>query len=1202
MLLDILQDRNNLQVSYWGADGKTHIEVINIPDEEQYIWLTSPKNKRDIKVKNKQNWDGKTVYKHKVNPSKERLNRYRQYEILDSLPQETKDKIFAYNIPEMFFIDIENMMQSGKPNPEKPDKPITVIGVCCPNDTIMVLSGGFNLTQKQQESVQKRIDDHFKQVNRKFKFVFRYFKTEYDMLYLFFHSLIPKMALMTGWNFEDYDWRYMYNRAKILGIDPAMASPSHILIGQVDRPAHVGLIDYLKAYKKWTWNSNENYKLDTIGEKLCGIKKVPHSESLDDMLVNDFEKYVYYNAIDCGLVKLIHETCNAVTCGLTTSYLGKIKAMDCFSTTYIPENLLRESFYRENKVLGVDPFAKKKTGEKYEGAFVKQPIPGLHKYCTCNDYASLYPSLMRQFNIGPETLVTILPEKDEKLKQEWRDKGYIVCASGAVYQKEDGHLKKIITDLYFKRKKYKKTSFKFTQIYYDLKELVHNNTSPDEIEDYLAKNEFEGRKASEVNEIMEYCQVQAAIYNNYQLGTKVVINGIYGAFGFSGFYFYNPHIAESVTKQGKNAILNAERLINLWANKIWQKDTKTHKEMGIQIIDHKPIDKAISVYIDTDSVASDTSITISDEVISIDTISGTKVYNMNDKIKVMRDGVEMEVLASDIKKSDLICEESIKKINKTNKITIEQLYNLGEEDMGSTLAGHESVDCKYNVLNIKQNDVSYSGKDIDFESYYAPVCRVIRHKVSKEKWLLSDSEGNEVIVTNDHSLMVLRDGNLHKIKPYDVDKGSDFLVTISNGEIKICDILMCEQIGNFEDEYVYDIEIDDDTHTFVANNILVHNSIYTSYDKIINVTDWFQHDVWRLTKVNIQNDQKDFTYVSKGGYPTEEDARKYFDVDSIDTTKFKWEIDTIEPEGREFCLTINRVFMSKFLKKIHEDYAQKNGTPNILDFELEAYNEAGIWLAKKKYIKNMTWAEPNVYYDSCTKIKATGVEIAQTSSSIWVKKQLTDLVKWIFQQEEFVLDSFVKKVEGVKRQFMIQSPETISLNKGMNKYSEYVLDDTNEIEMNAKAMITVQGAALYNFILNNNEKLKRRYTTLFDADKLCVLYIKPTDRYTYWKKESRVPVADVLKNPDMYKLISNTKSQTVSNGHVIDYYTDVMSLNRCCAFSYPAGMFPMDMASNIQIDKNKMFDLLVLSPINRIIQAMGYAPIDINMTTETGLW
>ena len=975
MLLDILQDQNNLQVSYWGTDGKTHIEIIKIPDEEQFVWLTSSKDKTDLKVKNVHNWNGKTVYKHRINPFNEKLNRYRQYEILDSQPDDVKERIFSYNLPEIFFIDIENQQQEGKPNPEKPDKPVTVIGVCCPNDTVMVLSGGYNLTEKEQESIQKRIDEHFEQVHRHFKFVFRYFKSEYDLLYFFFSMLIPKMAMMTGWNFEDYDWRYLYNRAKLLGIDPTLASPTRILTGQVDRPAHVGLIDYLKAYKKWTWNSNENYRLDTIGEKLCKIKKVQHSESLDDMLNNNFEKYVYYNAIDCCLVKLIHEACNALTCGLTTAWLGRIKAMDCFSTTYIPENLLRSSFYGEHKVLGVDPFAKKKVGEKYEGAFVKQPIPGLHKYCTCNDYASLYPSLMRQFNIGPETLVTLLPETDEALKQQWRDKGYIVCASGAVFQKEDGHLKKIITDLYFKRKAYKKTSFKFTQIYYDLKDLKHANASPEEIEDYLNKNDFAGRKASEVDEIMSYCQVQADIYNNFQLGTKVVINGIYGAFGFSGFYFYNPVIAESVTKQGKNAILNAERLINLWANKVWQKDTKTHMAMGIKIIDPDKDIKPITRYIDTDS-------------------------------------------------------------------------------------------------------------------------------------------------------------------------------------------------------------------------------IYTSYEDIIKVTDWFDHDVWRLTKINKQNDQKEFEYVSKGGYPTEDDARKYFDVDSIDTTKYEWSIDTIEPEGREFCLTINRVFMSNYLKKIHEEYAKKNGTPNILDFELEAYNEAGIWLAKKKYIKNMTWAEPNVYYDSCTKIKATGVEIAQTSSSQWVKNQLIDLVKWIFQQEEFVLDSFVKKLEGIKKQFMLQSPETISVNKGMNKYSEYVLNDTDSIDMAPKAMITVQGAALYNYILNNNVKFKKRYSTLFDADKLCVLYVKPTEKYKYWKKETQVSVNEYMKNPDKYKLLSDKKEITKMG----EVYTDVMSLQKCEAFSYPAGMFPMDMAANLEIDKNKMFDLLVLSPVNRIVEAMGYQPIDISMTTETGLW
>ena len=152
MLLDIIQDKSNLQVSYWGSDGKTHIEVIKIPDEEQYIWVTNQKDKTDLKFKGIHNWNGKAVYKHRVDPQREKLNRYRQYEILDSQPDELKEKIFSYNLPELFFIDIENEMQEGKPNPEKPDKPITVIGVCCPNDTVMVLSGGYNLTEKEQVS------------------------------------------------------------------------------------------------------------------------------------------------------------------------------------------------------------------------------------------------------------------------------------------------------------------------------------------------------------------------------------------------------------------------------------------------------------------------------------------------------------------------------------------------------------------------------------------------------------------------------------------------------------------------------------------------------------------------------------------------------------------------------------------------------------------------------------------------------------------------------------------------------------------------------------------------------------------------------------------------------------------------------------------------------------------------------------------
>ena len=483
-----------------------------------------------------------------------------------------------------------------------------------------------------------------------------------------------------------------------------------------------------------------------------------------------------------------------------------------------------------------------------------------------------------------------------------------------------------------------------------------------------------------VEKIISYCQTQADIYNNYQLGTKVVINGIYGAFGFNAFYFYNPKLAESVTQQGKDAILNTEKIMNLWAKQVWQKDTKTHEKMGIKITKPNVKIAPISRYIDTDS-------------------------------------------------------------------------------------------------------------------------------------------------------------------------------------------------------------------------------IYSSYYEIVNVTDWMEHPVWRLTTLNKQNDQKDFTYVSSGGYPTIEDAKKYFEVEQIDENKYSYEIDQIDPEGREFCLTLNRVFMSDFLKKIHEKYAKKNGTPNILDFELEAYNEAGIWLAKKKYIKNMTWAEPNVYYDSCEKIKATGVEIAQTSSSPWVKKQLTNLVKWIFQQEEFTLDGFIKQLTNVKKQFMLQNIETISLNKGMNKYTDYVLNDTDCIELNPKSMVTIQGASLFNYIINNNDKFKKKYSTLFDSDKLCVVYVKPTNRYTYWKKETQISVKDYMKHPEMYKLFSkNIKKGIDNSGTYYEVYTDGMSKNMCEAFSYPAGNFPMDVAINLEVDRDRMFDLLVLKPINRIIEAMGYTGIDISMTYETGLW
>ena len=107
MLLDIIQDNNNLQVSYWGEDGKTHIEIVKIPEKEKYIWLTAPKSKSDEKSRDFKNWDGKPVWRHKIDFTKKddlrgfsNALRYRYYEILDKMDDDFKNRVFSFSMPE----------------------------------------------------------------------------------------------------------------------------------------------------------------------------------------------------------------------------------------------------------------------------------------------------------------------------------------------------------------------------------------------------------------------------------------------------------------------------------------------------------------------------------------------------------------------------------------------------------------------------------------------------------------------------------------------------------------------------------------------------------------------------------------------------------------------------------------------------------------------------------------------------------------------------------------------------------------------------------------------------------------------------------------------------------------------------------------------------------------------------------------------
>jgi DNA polymerase elongation subunit (family B) len=196
-------------------------------------------------------------------------------------------------------------------------------------------------------------------------------------------------------------------------------------------------------------------------------------------------------------------------------------------------------------------------------------------------------------------------------------------------------------------------------------------------------------------------------YINMEQGVKIFINSVYGATGSPWFIFFNPDVAEAVTLQGQDLIKYSEKIINRYFLEFWHKDKKLHQLLNLNRVEK--IDLPVVIYIDTDSVAADT--------------------------KIRTDQGEM---------------------------TIEDLYNLSRKffEVEMTLTGKEIANSSIKVLNEKNGKILFS-----------PVKKVIRHRVSKKKWKLKTSSGKEVIVTGDHSLIVLREGKKVEIKPSDVKKG-----------------------------------------------------------------------------------------------------------------------------------------------------------------------------------------------------------------------------------------------------------------------------------------------------------------------------------------------------------------------------------------------------------------------------------------------
>jgi len=465
MLLDIIQQDDTIWISYYNLDGKTRFKEYTLGPDDMFNWQTCDESdrRRDPKIRN---WDGRPVKKVRTRY----LNKYRLIEFLANVGFSDRELIFGYHFPKTYFVDIEVEVTDEFPDPNEAKTPVTAICVVTPSRQAIVLATK-DLPQGQIGSIENKINEHFKDHGVTYQFEFKKFASEYDMLYTFMYRFVRNFPMMSGWNYVNFDWKYILNRCKKLGIDPTISSPTGIMLNKNELPAHVGCLDYLDIYAKWdrTVDIKEDFKLDTVGEAVLGIKKVKYDGTLQDLYEKEYPKYIFYNAVDTILVQLIHEKIKTMEIALTIAHMSQISIFKAASPVAVTESLICKSLLEKGLVMAKDPDNMNKKSGKYEGAFVKDPIVGMHYGVACFDFASLYPSVMRQMNVSPESLIKKVDP--DKRKAEVAD-DRIVAVNGAVYSTETSILKEILSDLYAQRKEYKKKSFELQQKAHEMEKSI----------------------------------------------------------------------------------------------------------------------------------------------------------------------------------------------------------------------------------------------------------------------------------------------------------------------------------------------------------------------------------------------------------------------------------------------------------------------------------------------------------------------------------------------------------------------------------------------------------------------------------------------------------------------------------------------------------------------------------------------------------
>ena len=411
-------------------------------------------------------------------------------------------------------------------------------------------------------------------------------KNENQLLFEFMKFWIKNYPdVITGWNTKFFDLPYLMNRIKMIAGDKVAnkMSPWNLIhreeIVVRGRPQTVytlyGItnLDYLDLYKWFIPQRQESYKLDFIGELELGRGKdeMPY-DTFKDWYTKDFQSFVDYNIQDVEIVDGLEDKLGLIDLSLTVAYESKVNYGDIFSQVRVWDTLIANHLMKKN--ICVPPREEHLKETKYEGAYVKEPQLGQHKWVVSFDINSLYPHIIIQYNISPEKIIGVKSSGvsvNKMLTQSTplthlKTEGACITPNGALFKTDNqGFLPEMMESMYNERVIYKKRMLK-------------------------AKQQYEKTKHKELVKEISRC-------HNIQWARKIALNSAYGAVGNQYFRYYDVRQASAITTAGQFIIRFIEEKVNEYLNRI----LKTHDK-----IDYIVASDTDSIYVTLDKLVEKT--------------------------------------------------------------------------------------------------------------------------------------------------------------------------------------------------------------------------------------------------------------------------------------------------------------------------------------------------------------------------------------------------------------------------------------------------------------------------------------------------------------------------------------------------------------------------------------------------------------------